>query len=75
MRNSPLKDVFQAQVVAPRVDGVNIIGNVFNGEILQVDRGRHDGIFSIPFARTLELVRVCTIDGEEQKSEKSIEGV
>jgi hypothetical protein len=73
--NSPLKNVFQAQIGAPRVDGVNIIGNVFNGEVLQVDRSRHDGIYSVLFARKPELVRVYTTDSREQKSEKSIAAV
>jgi hypothetical protein len=37
MRDKSLKEEFEASVVAPRVDGVNILGNIVNGEVLQFD--------------------------------------
>jgi ABC-type arginine/histidine transport system permease subunit len=67
MCNSALKDVSQAQVVALGVNGMDIIGDVLNGEVLQVDRGRHNGIFALRFARKRDLTGVCLMMSRDQK--------
>lgn len=45
MRDYSLQYVFQSQITALRIDGVDILGDVVDGEIFQADRGGHDGKF------------------------------
>lgn len=54
MFNSPFKDIFQSEIAALRIYGVDIIGDVVNGEVFQADWSCHDELcLEIPDDRAL----------------------